>query len=129
MAFVNQLRRGGVAETLKRRCRLCVRLQSLRAKPRPLLPTAGLLVVSTRVGGVPEVLPSDILLLAEPSCDGILEVMPWAPGWSAVTLPWIQRGRAANSSSSALPPCIDHSNPPSVNRAGTGNRPGHPAHH
>lgn len=31
---------------------------------------AGLLVVSTRVGGVPEVLPGDMLLLAEPSPEG-----------------------------------------------------------
>ncbi|KAI3436712.1 hypothetical protein D9Q98_006127 [Chlorella vulgaris] len=33
---------------------------------------AGLLVVSTRVGGVPEVLPADMLLLAEPSPDGLI---------------------------------------------------------
>ncbi|KAL6767385.1 PIGA1 [Auxenochlorella protothecoides x Auxenochlorella symbiontica] len=50
---------------------------------------AGLLVVSTRVGGVPEVLPSDILLLAEPSCDGILEALETA----LVTLPTIDPWR------------------------------------
>ena len=33
---------------------------------------AGLLVVSTRVGGVPEVLPADMLLLAEPSPEGLV---------------------------------------------------------
>lgn len=36
---------------------------------------AGLQVVSTRVGGVPEVLPEDILALAEPDADSIVEVL------------------------------------------------------
>ncbi|KAL4443031.1 hypothetical protein ABPG77_008522 [Micractinium sp. CCAP 211/92] len=36
---------------------------------------AGLLVVSTRVGGVPEVLPEDMLLLAEPSPEGVVDAM------------------------------------------------------
>lgn len=36
---------------------------------------AGLLVVSTRVGGVPEVLPQDMLLLADPSPDGLVEAV------------------------------------------------------
>ncbi|KAF6266378.1 glycosyl transferase [Scenedesmus sp. NREL 46B-D3] len=34
--------------------------------------SAGLLVVSTRVGGVPEVLPPDVMLLAEPSPEELL---------------------------------------------------------
>eukprot|EP00210_Caulerpa_lentillifera_P007040 g6734.t1 len=33
---------------------------------------AGLLVVSTRVGGVPEVLPSDMMILAEPDPDSLV---------------------------------------------------------
>lgn len=37
--------------------------------------SAGLLAVSTRVGGVPEVLPPDMLLLADPSPEGILRAM------------------------------------------------------
>lgn len=42
----------------------------------PSLPCpAGLLVVSTRVGGVPEVLPDDMLLLAEPSPEGVVHAM------------------------------------------------------
>ncbi|KAL4457771.1 hypothetical protein ABPG75_012636 [Micractinium tetrahymenae] len=36
---------------------------------------AGLLVVSTRVGGVPEVLPDDMLLLADPSPEGLVEAV------------------------------------------------------
>lgn len=36
---------------------------------------AGLLVVSTRVGGVPEVLPEDMLLLAEPSPEGVVDAV------------------------------------------------------
>jgi hypothetical protein len=36
--------------------------------------STGLLVVSTQVGGVPEVLPEDMLVLAEPSPDGLIEV-------------------------------------------------------
>jgi len=36
---------------------------------------AGLLVVSTRVGGVPEVLPDDMLILAEPSPAGVIDAM------------------------------------------------------
>lgn len=34
---------------------------------------AGLLVVSTKVGGVPEVLPPEVLLLADPSPEGLLD--------------------------------------------------------
>lgn len=51
--------------------------------------SAGLLVVSTHVGGVPEVLPEDMAILTEPSPEGLLEgieqalwrvggVDPWA---------------------------------------------------
>lgn len=32
--------------------------------------TAGLLVVSTRVGGVPEILPEDMIVFAQPDEDG-----------------------------------------------------------
>ena len=32
--------------------------------------SCGLLVVSTKVGGVPEVLPDDLILLAEPTTEG-----------------------------------------------------------
>ncbi|GAB4820808.1 hypothetical protein N2152v2_007854 [Parachlorella kessleri] len=39
---------------------------------------AGLLVVSTRVGGVPEVLPEDILILADPSPEGLIEGVRFA---------------------------------------------------
>lgn len=42
--------------------------------------SAGLLVVSTRVGGVPEVLPDHMLLLAEPSPTGILDALDDALG-------------------------------------------------
>lgn len=34
--------------------------------------SCGLLVVSTNVGGVPEVLPEDMMILAEPSVEGLL---------------------------------------------------------
>ena len=51
---------------------------------------AGLLVVSTRVGGVPEVLPEDLLILADPSPDGVLRAveaalarLPQADPWAA----------------------------------------------
>eukprot|EP00878_Enallax_costatus_P023197 GHUV01024662.1.p1 GENE.GHUV01024662.1~~GHUV01024662.1.p1 ORF type:complete len:223 (+),score=76.63 GHUV01024662.1:670-1338(+) len=37
--------------------------------------SAGLLVVSTRVGGVPEVLPPDVMLLAEPSPEDLLDAL------------------------------------------------------
>ena len=36
---------------------------------------AGLLVVSTRVGGVPEVLPPEMLLLAEPTPDSLVQAI------------------------------------------------------
>lgn len=36
---------------------------------------AGLLVVSTRVGGVPEVLPPDMIILADPSVHGVIEAV------------------------------------------------------
>jgi phosphatidylinositol glycan class A protein len=39
---------------------------------------AGLLVVSTRVGGVPEVLPPEMLVLADPSPQGVLSAMDTA---------------------------------------------------
>jgi phosphatidylinositol N-acetylglucosaminyltransferase subunit A len=35
--------------------------------------SCGLLVVSTNVGGVPEVLPPDMMMLADPSFDGLFE--------------------------------------------------------
>lgn len=41
----------------------------------PCTPHAGLLVVSTRVGGVPEVLPPDMLLLADPSPEGLVDAV------------------------------------------------------
>lgn len=37
--------------------------------------SCGLLVVSTDVGGVPEVLPSDLIYLAEPTVDGKLAIV------------------------------------------------------
>ena len=37
--------------------------------------SAGLLVVSTRVGGVPEVLPPDMLLLCEPRAEALLDAL------------------------------------------------------
>lgn len=40
--------------------------------------SAGLLVVSTRVGGVPEVLPSDMLLLADPTPDSLSKTLDLA---------------------------------------------------
>ena len=33
--------------------------------------SVGLVVISTRVGGVPEVLPEEMIVLAEPSCTGL----------------------------------------------------------
>ncbi|KAG7669225.1 hypothetical protein Ndes2526B_g05523 [Nannochloris sp. 'desiccata'] len=39
---------------------------------------AGLLVVSTRVGGVPEVLPPEMLVLADPSPEGVLSAIDTA---------------------------------------------------
>jgi phosphatidylinositol glycan class A protein len=35
--------------------------------------SCGLLVISTNVGGVPEVLPDDMMMLAEPSFNGLFE--------------------------------------------------------
>ena len=42
--------------------------------------SCGLLVVSTNVGGVPEVLPEDMMLLAEPSVEGLLDATERALG-------------------------------------------------
>ena len=39
---------------------------------------AGLVVVSTRVGGVPEVLPPDMLILADPTPDSLIEAVETA---------------------------------------------------
>lgn len=36
---------------------------------------AGLYVVSTRVGGVPEILPQDMISFAEPDADGMCTVL------------------------------------------------------
>jgi glycosyltransferase involved in cell wall biosynthesis len=44
--------------------------------------SCGLLVVSTCVGGVPEVLPPDMLVLAEPNPAGLLEAITQAIGAS-----------------------------------------------
>lgn len=38
---------------------------------------AGLYVVSTRVGGVPEILPQDMISFAEPEVDGTFCVVPF----------------------------------------------------
>ena len=41
---------------------------------------SGLIVVSTRVGGVPEVLPPEMLVLADPSPQGVINAMDEAVG-------------------------------------------------
>ncbi len=70
---------------LATKSRVCV----LFVSPRQInAGAAGLLVVSTAVGGVPEVLPPDMLLLADPSPEGLvaavgraLQVSLWAAWW------------------------------------------------
>ena len=43
---------------------------------------AGLYVVSTRVGGVPEILPEDMISFADPDEDGkFLQFAPSRPSW------------------------------------------------
>ena len=56
-------------------------LPCVTPNPSPL-PTfaTGLLVVSTRVGGVPEVLPEEMLILAEPSAAGLVDAVEQALG-------------------------------------------------
>ena len=44
----------------------------MSSTPSPTFPPLSLQVVSTRVGGVPEVLPSDLIRLAEPNITGLL---------------------------------------------------------
>lgn len=39
---------------------------------------AGLYVVSTRVGGVPEILPEDMVSFAEPEEDGTFNIVPFS---------------------------------------------------
>ena len=50
--------------------------------------SCGLLCVSTKVGGVPEVLPPDMLLLAEPEPSSIINAMEEAINKVGVVAPW-----------------------------------------
>jgi phosphatidylinositol glycan class A protein len=50
--------------------------------------SCGLMCVSTGVGGVPEVLPSDMLILAQPDPDAIIEAMEKAIAVTPMVSPW-----------------------------------------
>lgn len=50
--------------------------------------SAGLLVVSTHVGGVPEVLPDDMAILTDPSPEGLLQGIEQALWRVGLVDPW-----------------------------------------
>jgi glycosyltransferase involved in cell wall biosynthesis len=53
--------------------------------------TTGLLVVSTRVGGVPEILPEDMIVFAQPDEDGSSPLSP--PRLLSLSIPLMITGR------------------------------------